>query len=204
MLGTRRVGTTSAAIMAPKNKGKSAPASTAAAPALSLQKVALVVLTALLCLSLATKVQGLSPLYGPNKLYAGGLLPLSEVYEIGTLALLYVDRPIGVIALFAYIGDAPSSGSWPWPRKLVMTPTCCGGFAVQKGLALAAAPRCPLRGPIGPIATLPSSRTQAAPPTPSPSPTRRPRRRAQARAMVRVRAEVRVRVRARVRVRGSE
>ena len=107
--------------MAPKNKGKSAPASTAAAPALSLQKVALVVLTALLCLSLATKVQGLSPLYGPNKLYAGGLLPLSEVYEIGTLALLYVDRPIGVIALFAYIGDAPSAGSWPWPRKLVVT-----------------------------------------------------------------------------------
>ena len=180
---TRRVGTTSR-LMAPKNKGKSAPASTAAAPALSLQKVALVVLTALLCLSLATKVQGLSPLYGPNKLYAGGLLPLSEVYEIGTLALLYVDRPIGVIALFAYIGDAPSSGSWPWPRKLVMTPTCCGGFAVQKGLALAAAPRCPLRGPIGPIATLPSSRPQAAPPTPSPSPTRRPRRRAQARATV--------------------
>ena len=115
--------------MAPKNKRKSAPASTAAAPALSLQKVALVVLTTLLCLSLATKVQGLSPLYGPNKLYAGGLLPLSEVYEIGTLALLYVDRPIGVIALFAYIGDAPSAGSWPWPRKLVMTPTCRGGFA---------------------------------------------------------------------------
>ena len=125
--------------MAPKNKRKSAPASTAAAPALSLQKVALVVLTALLCLSLATKVQGLSPLYGPNKLYAGGLLPLSEVYEIGTLALLYVDRPIGVIALFAYIGDAPSAGSWPWPRKLVMTPTC-RGLLRQKGLALALSP----------------------------------------------------------------
>ena len=109
--------------MAPKNKGKSAPASTAAAPALSLQKVALVVLTALLCLSLATKAQGLSPLYGPSKLYAGGLLPLSEVYEIGTLALLYVDRPIGVIALFAYIGHAPSAGSWPGPRTLVVTPT---------------------------------------------------------------------------------
>ena len=122
--------------MAPKNKGKSAPASTAAPPALSLQKVALVVLTALLCLSLATKVQGLSPLYGPNKLYAGGLLPLSEVYEIGTLALLYVDRPIGVIALFAYIGDAPSVGSWPWPRTLVVTPTgaaACGAERARLG-----------------------------------------------------------------------
>ena len=117
--------------MAPKNKGKSAPASTAAAPALSLQKVALVVLTALLCLSLATKVQGLSPLYGPNKLYAGGLLPLSEVYEIGTLALLYVERPIGVIALFAYIGHAPSAGSWPWPRPLVVTPTGAAASAIR-------------------------------------------------------------------------
>ena len=117
--------------MAPKNKGKSAAASTAAPPSLSLQKVALVVLTALLCLSLATKVQGLSPLYGPNKLYAGGLLPLSEVYEIGTLALLYVDRPIGVIALFAYIGDAPSAGSWP--RMLVLTPTCRGRLRRRKG-----------------------------------------------------------------------
>ena len=119
--------------MAPKNKGKSAPASTAAAPALSLQKVALVVLTALLCLSLATKVQGLSPLYGPNKLYAGGLLPLSEVYEIGTLALLYVDRPIGVIALFAYIGHAPSAGSWPGPRTLVVTPTATAACGAEKG-----------------------------------------------------------------------
>jgi len=84
--------------------GPGAEASTAPAPALSLQKVALWVLTALLCLSLATKAQGLSPLYGPGKLYAGGLLQLSEVFEVGTLALLYADRPLGVLALFMYVG----------------------------------------------------------------------------------------------------
>ena len=76
------------------------------------------VLTALLCLSVASKAQGYplygnSPLYGPGKLYARGLVPLSAVYEIGTLALLYVDRPIGVVALFAYIGGTPSAGRWP-------------------------------------------------------------------------------------------
>ena len=109
--------------MAPKKKGN---ASSGGAPALSLQKVALWVLTALLCLSLATKAQGLSPLYGPGKLYAGGLMPLSEVYEIGTLALLYADRPLGVLALFAYIGDATSAASWP--RRLAMTPTCRGSL----------------------------------------------------------------------------
>ena len=50
------------------------------------------------------KAQGLSSLYGPGKLYARGLMPLSAVYEVGTVALLYADRPIGVVALFAYIG----------------------------------------------------------------------------------------------------
>jgi len=109
VLATRRVGH----FMAPKSKKPGAEASTAPAPALSLQKVALWVLTALLCLSLATKAQGLSPLYGPGKLYAGGLLQLSEVFEVGTLALLYADRPLGVLALFMYVGDTPSAGSWP-------------------------------------------------------------------------------------------
>ena len=100
--------------MAPKGKA------TAPAPArLSLQKVALWVLTALLCLSVASKAQGLSPLYGIGKLYARGLMPLAAVYEIGTVALLYADRPIGVVALFAYIGCMPSAGSCPKHRHLL-------------------------------------------------------------------------------------
>ena len=96
--------------MAPKGKA------TAPAPArLSLQKVALWVLTALLCLSVASKALGLSPLYGIGKspLYARGLMPLAALYEIGTVTLLYADRPIGVVALFAYIGCMPSAGSCP-------------------------------------------------------------------------------------------
>ena len=106
--------------MAPKGKA------TAPAPArLSLQKVALWVLTALLCLSVASKALGLSPLYGIGKLYARGLMPLAAVYEIGTVALLYADRPIGVVALFAYIGlhaecrklPQTSSTCFPWRRR---------------------------------------------------------------------------------------
>lgn len=131
-MATRRVG---GLVMAPKSKNNGAPASTAPAPALSLQKVALWVLTALLCLSLATKAQGLSPLYGPGKLYAGGLLQLSEVFEVGTLALLYADRPLGVLALFMYVGDTPSAGSWP--RTLVMTRHVprrfCGAERARRG-----------------------------------------------------------------------
>ena len=117
--------------MAPK--GKAPP--TASAPArLSLQKVALWVLTALLCLSVASKAQGLSPLYGIGKLYARGLMPLAAVYEIGTVALLYADRPIGVVALFAYIGCMPSAGSCPKHRPLASPGAegaSCGCFAAQ-------------------------------------------------------------------------
>ena len=65
------------------------------------------------------KAQGHSSLYGPGKLYARGLMPLAAVYEIGTVALLYADRPIGVVALFAYIGCMPSAGSCPKHRHLL-------------------------------------------------------------------------------------
>ena len=108
--------------------------STRPAPArLSLQKVALWVQTALLCLSVANKVQGVSTLYGVGKLYARGLLPLAAVYELGMVVLLYTDRPIGVVALFAYIGgtahalassdaspDAPNTAVW-MHLQLVLT-----------------------------------------------------------------------------------
>ena len=135
--------------MAPKGKAQPPKASTAPAPArLSLQRVALWVLTALLCLSVASKAQGYplygnSPLYGPGKLYARGLVPLSAVYEIGTLALLYVDRPIGVVALFAYIGGTPSAGRWPRVGAIVTCFPCAEGgrrlwlFAAQKALTVA-------------------------------------------------------------------
>lgn len=124
--------------MAPKGKA------TAPAPArLSLQKVALWVLTALLCLSVASKALGLSPLYGIGKspLYARGLMPLAALYEIGTVTLLYADRPIGVVALFAYIGCMPSAGSCPRRSQRHLLPLApkapavavCGAVGAHRG-----------------------------------------------------------------------
>lgn len=71
------------------------------------------VATLILCLSALRKVKDIVSvlrgldghfLMGPGKLYPGWLLPFAFLHEVTTVVLLWVDRSIGVLMSFAFVG----------------------------------------------------------------------------------------------------
>lgn len=73
-----------------------------------LRLLALGVNTLIFSLSALKKLQAMltsgHPLMGAGRLYPGWLLPLALVQEVSMVVLLHVDRPIGVLGCFAFIG----------------------------------------------------------------------------------------------------
>ena len=64
---------------------------------------------AIFSLSALRKVRDLSsadghPLMGVGRLYPSWMLPLGLAHEVATVALLALDRPLGVLGCWAFIG----------------------------------------------------------------------------------------------------
>ena len=89
-----------------------------------LETAALVVSTLIFTLSAVRKARDLiSPtghaLMGSGKLYPGWLLPLALVHEIAMLLLLHLERPLGIVLTFAFIGGiihAQASPGGPYEK----------------------------------------------------------------------------------------